>query len=162
LEAVGGYDEAFTRAQDWEMNYRLRRAGGLVWFTPRLRVSYRPRASISALAKQYVNYGRWRGEVMRQHPDTVTLRYLAPPVAVLANALGVVLGLVGIFVTPLLLAWVVPATYLLGVLVATAMSGRALPWRSRLWLVAVFVTMHMSWGAGFLATLTRYIRRGLR
>ena len=27
--AVGGYDEEFTRAQDWEMNYRLRQAGGL-------------------------------------------------------------------------------------------------------------------------------------
>ena len=39
LEAVGGYDEAFTRAQDWEMNYRLRRAGGLIWFTPELKVS---------------------------------------------------------------------------------------------------------------------------
>ena len=38
LERVGGYDESFLRAQDWEMNLRIRRSGGLVWFTPRLRV----------------------------------------------------------------------------------------------------------------------------
>src|SRR3954452_12283435 len=56
LAAVGGYDEAFTRAQDWEMNYRLRQNGGLVWFTPRLRVAYRPRGDVRSLASQYFHY----------------------------------------------------------------------------------------------------------
>ena len=36
---IGGYDSRFTRAQDWEMNYRLRKAGGLIWFDPRLKVT---------------------------------------------------------------------------------------------------------------------------
>ncbi|MGH3387970.1 MAG: glycosyltransferase family 2 protein, partial [Actinomadura sp.] len=34
LERVGGYDETFARAQDWEMNHRIRQTGGTVWFTP--------------------------------------------------------------------------------------------------------------------------------
>src|SRR4051794_28944674 len=67
IDGVGGYDEKFTRAQDWEMNYRLRRNGGLVWFTPMLKVAYRPRESVRALAHQYSHYGRWRYEVMREH-----------------------------------------------------------------------------------------------
>ncbi len=33
LERVGGYDQHFARAQDWEMNHRIRESGGLVWFT---------------------------------------------------------------------------------------------------------------------------------
>ena len=52
LEAAGGYDERFTRAQDWELNHRLRGSGGLVWFAPELRVTYRPRATLGALARQ--------------------------------------------------------------------------------------------------------------
>ena len=35
LERVGGYDESMVRAQDWEMNHRIRESGGLIWFTPR-------------------------------------------------------------------------------------------------------------------------------
>jgi succinoglycan biosynthesis protein ExoA len=162
LDAVGGYDEAFTRAQDWEMNYRLRRAGGLIWFTPALRVSYRPRGSVSALAKQYFNYGKWRGEVMRQHPDTVNLRYLAPPTALVGVALGLVLGLVGIAVHPLLWALLIPAGYVTGVLAGSAVTARGLRARAALWLPIAYPTMHGSWGAGFLSTITRYIGLGRR
>ena len=46
LERLGGYDETFLRAQDWELNHRIRESGGVVWFTPRLPVSYRPRSDL--------------------------------------------------------------------------------------------------------------------
>ena len=36
LVELGGYDEYFCRAQDWEINHRIRQAGGHVWFTPDL------------------------------------------------------------------------------------------------------------------------------
>jgi glycosyltransferase involved in cell wall biosynthesis len=161
LEAVGGYDEAFTRAQDWELNYRLRRAGGLIWFTPALRVSYRPRGSIRSLAGQYFNYGRWRRELMRQHPTTVSLRYLAPPTALLAVTLGLLAGAAGFLWAPLLRwALVLPLGYALGVLTATVATGAGLPGRARLWLPAVYATMHGSWGAGFLSSVRRYTRHG--
>jgi succinoglycan biosynthesis protein ExoA len=55
LERVGGYDEHFQRAQDWEMNHRIRTSGGRVWFTPDLKVVYRPRSSLRGLAEQYFN-----------------------------------------------------------------------------------------------------------
>ena len=162
LEAVGGYDEAFTRAQDWEMNYRLRREGGLIWFTPDLRVAYRPRGSVSALARQYFNYGRWRAEVMRRHPGTVNVRYLAPPVALVAITVGLLLGIVGVWVPWLLLGFAVPVGYVAGVLMATLLAGGGLPARARLWLPLVFATMHTSWGSGFLTSLTPYRRPGSR
>jgi succinoglycan biosynthesis protein ExoA len=162
LDAVGGYNEAFTRAQDWEMNYRLRREGGLIWFTPALKVSYRPRGTLSQLARQYFNYGKWRGEVMRQHPDTVNLRYLAPPTALVAVTLGVLLGLVGIAVHPLLWALLLPGGYVAGVLAGSLVTARGLPRRAALWLPVVYPTMHGSWGVGFLSTLTRYIGPGRR
>ena len=50
------------------MNYRIRSTGGTVWFSPKLSVSYRPRSSLSALARQYFHYGRWR-RVIGQRRD---------------------------------------------------------------------------------------------
>jgi succinoglycan biosynthesis protein ExoA len=147
LDRVGGYDETFTRAQDWEMNYRIRSSGGLVWFSPELSVSYRPRSSLSTLAKQYFHYGRWRRQVMRAHPGSINLRYLAPPLALL----GVVAGLVlSTFLSPLALT--VPAAYLLLVVAGSLVVGRKLPPAALAALPLVIATMHMAWGAGFLSS----------
>jgi glycosyltransferase involved in cell wall biosynthesis len=147
LDRVGGYDETFARAQDWEMNYRIRSSGGLVWFSPELSVSYRPRSSLRAMATQYFHYGRWRRQVMRAHPGSVNLRYLAPPLALL----GVVAGLVlSTFWTPLALT--LPAAYLLLVVAGSLLIGRRLPPGALAVLPVVIITMHMAWGAGFLSS----------
>jgi Glycosyl transferase family 2 len=154
LERVGGYDEAFLRAQDWEMNYRIRRSGGLVWFQPRMRVSYRPRSTVRALARQYFHYGRWRRVVMRQHRGSGNLRYLAAPGAVIAAALGTLVGLVGVTVGPGWLAagFLAPIGYLLGILAGSALTGRGLSARAWAWLPLVYPTMHGAWGVGFLTS----------
>ena len=150
LTAVGGYDEAFLRAQDWEMNLRIRRAGGLVWFTPALRVSYRPRPDVAGLARQYFHYGRWRRVVMRRHEGTASLRYLAPPAALVAVTGGTAVALAG-FVP----GAVLPLGYLAAVLAGSAVEGRGLPPAARLRLPVALVTMHLSWGAGFLSSPRR-------
>src|SRR5690554_131009 len=96
LTAVAGYDEHFRRAQDWELNHRLRSAGFEVWFVPEMAVPYTPRASWRALARQFYWTGQWRREVVRRHPATRSLRYLAAPLAVLALVVGTLVGLVGV------------------------------------------------------------------
>src|SRR5260370_21846961 len=58
IDRVGGYNEAFLRAQDWEMNHRIRAAGGPVCFQPPMRGSYRPRAVPRALCSPYFHYRR--------------------------------------------------------------------------------------------------------
>ncbi len=146
LERVGGYDEAFLRAQDWEMNHRIRTTGGTVWFQPRMRVSYRPRRNAGLLAKQYFHYGRWRRVVARQHKGTINLRYLAPPVAVAGIALGLVGG---VFFWPL---WLVPAAYLALITAATVPLTRGLPVSSWPLVPVALATMHMSWGTGFITS----------
>jgi glycosyltransferase involved in cell wall biosynthesis len=146
LARVGGYDEHFQRAQDWEMNHRIRETGGLVWFQPRMRVSYRPRPSIKALAKQYFHYGRWRRVVARTHQGTINLRYLAPPAAVLAILAGL---LVSPFFWP---ALVVPVGYVVAILLGAALTGRGLPAAAMLRLPLVFATMHLAWGWGFITS----------
>jgi GT2 family glycosyltransferase len=155
IVGLGGYDERFTRAQDYELNIRLRAAGGIVWFDPRLRVTYRPRATVRALAEQYANYGRWRWMVTAQHPRSVRGRYLAPPAALLACVGGVVAAGAGARV-----GLVIPAGYLVAVTVGAATIGRSLPAAALARLPGVLVVMHMSWGAGFLTSALRGRRLG--
>lgn len=145
LERVGGYDETFVRAQDWEMNHRIRQTGGTVWFTPRMRVTYRPRPNTRALARQFFQTGKWRRVVGREHQGTLNLRYLAPPIAVVAIAVGVVAGAVGFWP-----GWVIPGGYAAAVLGGSAVTGRGLPASAWVRLPLVYATMHLSWGTGFL------------
>ena len=159
LERIGGYDSSFTRAQDWEMNYRIRATGGTVWFNPNLSVTYRPRPNVFKLAKQYFEYGSWRHEVMRRHPDTrrtkSALRYFAPPLAVALIVIGKVLGTVGFVMSnSLIWAYVLPFGYL----ALTLLSSLTLIKRARggaLWVPIVLMTMQMSWGIGFLTSRSK-------
>ena len=90
LERVGGYDERFTRAQDWELNHRIRATGGTVWFTPELAGDLPAPPHLAALARQYFQYGRWRRVVARQHhAGTINARYLAPPAMVVGTTLAI-------------------------------------------------------------------------
>lgn len=156
LERVGMFDERIKRGQDWELNRRIRSAGGVVWFTPDLRVTYRPRPSFSALARQFFSTGLWRGELTRRFPSANTLRYFAPPVMVVGVVLGILLGIAGVAqaaagATPLLLlGWAIPAVYLVLVLLATLLVARRDGIRSQLWFLVVLPCIHFCWGVGFV------------
>jgi glycosyltransferase involved in cell wall biosynthesis len=150
LEAIGGFDEHFTRAQDWEMNYRLRKNGGKIYFDPRLEVTYRPRRSLLALSRQYFEYGRWRRVVIRTHKGTINARYLAPPFTVIGTSLSLIAG----FVNPVLL---VPAlTYGSFLILASLKIGKTI--KERFYLPSILFTMHMSWGIGFITSTRRFVR----
>ena len=167
IERAGGYDETMIVAEDWELNYRVRAGGGLIWFTPELRVVYRPRANLQALARQHFRYGRWRRVVARRYPETVNRRYLAAPVATVLNFAGCGLGILGLLSwagrAPADLHWatlgfIIPAVYLLGVITVTAVFARDLPMAVRVRVPVVLATMHMCWGAGFLTSPRRFAR----
>ncbi len=155
LLAVGGFDESMHRAQDWELNYRLRSSGRRIWFSPELRVTYRPRSSLPALARQMFDTGRWRREVVRRHPETASPRYLAPPVAVLGLLTGGLLGLLGVLTgsRPLKVGCVAPAGYLGLVLTGALTAPPGTTPAARVRLPLVLATTHISWGLGFLTGL---------
>jgi succinoglycan biosynthesis protein ExoA len=162
IERVGGYDESYQRAEDWELNHRIRLAGGVVWFQPDLRVTYRPRASVRALAGQYFHYGRWRRVVARQHSGTINPRYLAPPVAVLLMLLGTLAGVAGVAgllsgaagIWPALAAcgFAIPVLYAAGIAGVAVRATRQMRVRVAARLPAALATMHVAWGIGFLTS----------
>ncbi len=152
LDDVGGYDSHYVRAQDWELNYRLRDAGYTVWFVPQMQVPYFPRASWRDLARQFWRTGQWRREVVRRHPQTRSARYLAAPAVVVAVGGGLVVGLVGWAASLAALTWflALPLAYLVGVLGASALLAPRAGTDAALRMPLVLATMHLAWGGGFL------------
>ena len=170
IERVGGYDEEYLRAEDWELNLRIRQSGEVIWFHPGMRVTYRPRDCAGALGRQYFHYGRWRRVVGRQHPGTNNLRYLAAPTATAVIAAGSAVGLAGVAALaaglrgswPLaaLAGLAAPAAYGAGVLAVSARAARQLRPSVAARLPVVLATMHLAWGAGFLTSPRRLVPHG--
>ncbi len=143
LERLGGYDERFARNQDYELNHRIRESGGVVWFDPALKVAYRPRGSLRALASQYFQYGSWKREFARRHPGSLRWRQLAPPLAVLAIVVSLI---VSTWWPPALL---LPAAYLL-VLAIIGVAQLPRIGSPAFGVPLALASMHLAWGSGFL------------
>lgn len=145
LDEVGGFASEMVRNQDAELNARLRAHGHVVWFDPQLEVAYRPRATVVALARQYLSYGRWRRVTMRRHPASIRPRQLAAPAIVTsllaACGVGALRGDAR-----------VPAVVAGGYLAATSVAGALAAERPRDLpaTTVALVTMHLAWGVGFL------------
>jgi len=142
---AGCFDERLTRNQDYELNIRLREAGGTIWFDPQLRVSYVPRGTVRRLARQYFEYGQWKRAVVHLHPGSLKLRQVAPVVV----TVGIGLGALGAVVTPWTL--VLPAAYFGAVGLAAVLEDVSNSPR----IAAALATMHLSWGTGFLTARPR-------
>lgn len=157
LDEVGMFDESIRRGEDWELNYRIRRAGYRVWFDPALSVTYWPRESWQRLARQFRATGRWRGELVRRFGRGNSVRFFAPPLLLLTIALSVVVavlqatGLLGGGWAVAASVVYLPVVAYVMLIVAWAVLRGGAGWRDKLWTAAVLPTMHLSWGAGFLA-----------
>jgi glycosyltransferase involved in cell wall biosynthesis len=151
LVEVGLFDEGIKRGQDWELNRRLRASGGTVWFTPELKVVYRPRSSLRKLVRQFVATGIWRGELARRFGSANGIRYFIPPLAVMGTLAGIVLGVVGALtgVQWLLLGFIVPGLYA-AVVIAASIRAAGAGLRTGLWYLIVLPCIHFGWGTGFV------------
>jgi len=152
LEAVGRYDETFTRNQDAELNERLNRAGHEVWLDPRMAVDYYPRSTIAGLARQFWQYGWWRLRTARKHRGSLRPRQLA------------VVALVGGLLIALVAAAVVNPWFLLpvvayGALVLGAGLFAGDTVGERLLVPVALIIMHVTWAAGFVTSAIASVGR---
>ena len=159
LEAAGGFDAALARNQDYELNWRLRERGETVWFDPALAVAYRPRGSLTQLARQYYGYGWWKRAMLRRHPAALRWRQLAPPLLVSALAGSAVLaaavavagrGRPGSAALLSAAAAAVPLAWLALLGAGAALAALRCRNAAALLLPLVLAAMHLSWGTGFL------------
>jgi glycosyltransferase involved in cell wall biosynthesis len=150
IRIVGGWDERFLRNQDFELNHRLRRAGGRIVFDPSIWSFYRPRESLRAIARQYWDYGRFKALTVATAPQSVRPRQIAP-VMLLATATTAVLP-VGL------------ARFARGVMAvyALVLGGATVKSRGGWRTMVVLGTIHGVWGAGLLTGLAQLGARSVR
>jgi hypothetical protein len=145
---VGLFDPHLVRNQDDEFNFRLKRAAGKVWQSPRIQSSYSPRASLKALFRQYMQYGFWKVAVMRKHGGLASLRQMVPGVFVAANIVLLALTLLQPVFFQLWFAML--ALYLIAAFAAAVGAARRDGWDLLPVLPLVFLTYHVGYGSGFL------------
>jgi succinoglycan biosynthesis protein ExoA len=152
FQRIGLFDEELVRNQDDELNFRLIRAGGKIFQSPRIRCWYEPRASLLALASQYFQYGYWKVLVIKKHGWPASLRHLVPPTFVGSVCLLTVASF--FTVTAMYTLAILLGLYILLNLVASF----NICWRKfRLLPVMpiVLTTYHFSYGFGFLIAMIK-------
>lgn len=154
LRRLGGMNPAWEVNEDYEMNIRLRDAGGKILLSPSIRSQYAVRPSLRSLCRQYFRYGMWRFRTVRHHPGSLRARQLAAPMLVLGLVASMLLSAVS-----LPLAAIIPAVYAVGLLCASVLAarGKGLGPGAAL-LPVVFACIHLAWGLGFLAGAIRFGR----
>jgi glycosyltransferase involved in cell wall biosynthesis len=144
----GYFDEELVRNQDDEHNLRITRSGGKIWQSRSIRSWYRPRESLVALFKQYMQYGYWKVRVIQKHKLPASPRHLVPAAFLLVLMLLAAAAFASVPALWLLI-WVV-GTYALATTVASVEAA----WRSELKLLpvlpVVFACYHFGYGYGFL------------
>lgn len=155
LHQLGGMREDLAVNEDYEMNVRLRAAGGRVYLSPTIYSTYFVRGSLTKLARQYARYGFWKVRTLVEHPGSLRWRQLAAPAFVASLALTWpmvrVLGWIG---------WVPLGAYVLANAGASVLVASRTTWRSLPLLPLIFAIVHCSWGSGFWAGIPWWLVRG--
>lgn len=152
LIAHGGWDEDWPINQDSELAARMRAKGERIVCVPAMAADYVPRDSLPALARQYYRYGMYRCKTSGRHPESLRLANLLPP------AFAVTLALTALAPRPLRrAARAALALYAGGVAVESArLAKRERDADLLTKLPAVFPTMHLSHGTGFLVGCLKF------
>jgi hypothetical protein len=145
FERFGLYDERLILNQDWELNQRILRGGGVVWLNPDIRVYYFARQTVRSMLSRAWETGRWVAYMWRLAPHSVTPRH-AVPAAFIAIAAVPGLGLA-----------VLAAHQVAAAGAALSEAVRLRDPRLALALPPMFLALHASYGGGTLAGLVEVV-----
>jgi glycosyltransferase involved in cell wall biosynthesis len=146
---IGHYDERLVRNQDYEINRRLIRSGGRIWFNPAIQIKYYNQSSVLGLFRQAFNTGKWNPWMWFIAPYTFAWRHAIPllfaTILFLATLLSVVRPILGCF---LVLFVLLP--YSAVAIWASAEQCRRFGWSLFLLLPGCFFLYHFIYGSGAL------------
>lgn len=149
FEKTGLLDEELIRNQDDELHYRINSYKYKILMVPEMQCEYYVRGSIGKLFSQYYQYGLFKPLVLKKVKSGIRLRHLIPTFFVIyLFLLGFLLKLSGIFVVPFLL-------YMSINIYISVRSESSV--KNILTSMLVFITLHFSYGSGFIVGLKKII-----
>ena len=157
FDDIGFFDETFDACEDVEFNHRVDKAGKKCLLASSVRLHYYPRNSLRSLFRQLARYGRGRMRLARKHPETTSLKSLAPGLLVAFLGLGGLSFLVSPFWGYVYLA--ISGAYLAFVILyCVRLAYAAKDWPALPWLPCAFLSIHG--GAGW-GVLYEFLRGGI-
>ncbi|HKX26244.1 MAG TPA: glycosyltransferase family 2 protein [Blastocatellia bacterium] len=157
IDLAGPFDEELVRNQDDEYNYRLRRLGAKILLAADVRARYYSRGTLSKLIQQYFQYGYWKVRVLQKHPFQMSPRQFVPPAFVAALIISTALALCSSL--GFLLLGSIAGSYLAANLAASVWTARGSSWNYLPILPFVYLSLHLSYGLGFLIGLLKFADR---
>jgi len=154
-EALKGYDETLAVNEDFDFNYRARRAGYRVVFDPAIRAAYFARPTLGALKRQYRRYGFWKRQMLRK--DSRALHRRQIPAILLAPWL--VLTVLAVLLVPGLAQAALALIYPLGV-AAGGLWISVVRGVNPIAAILALATVHIAWSAGFWSRVRPYANMG--
>ena len=148
FDKIGNFDEKFIRNQDDEFNYRLRKNGGKIYLTPKIKSWYYPRANFKKLWRQYFGYGFYKVLVLQKHPKMMQFRQFVPAgfiLAIISSTMLACANKVFLYVLFALLSIYILAAFFMSVRLSVKKNSSLIP---KIFLS--FVILHFSYGFGFL------------
>jgi len=156
FEKIGYFNEKLFGSQDFELNLRLKKAGGKILLAPNIATAYYPKATLKEFFKHNIKDGIWAILPMKYGAPPFKLRHLIP--------LFFVLGVIGPFILSI---WYRPFIFLtLGVLGLYLLASFYFSIRIAVkeknlllipFLVAAFAVRHFGYGFGSFIGLFRLI-----
>jgi glycosyltransferase involved in cell wall biosynthesis len=105
-EKVGGFNHSLITVDDEELDYRIRRKGYRILYTPHAIVYHYRRRTWRSFAKMAYNYGLGRGQAIKLHRDLGKWFHFIPSITILLIIMLLILSFLNntfLFVTFLIL-----------------------------------------------------------
>lgn len=148
---LGKFNEEMLSNEDYEFNTRVRQSGGKIWMDTRIQSQYYARKTLSELSRQYWRYGFWKFKMLKKYPDSIRWRQAIPPVFVLFLVLFGIMSFISSFAFIILIA--VSGVYFSALLSAGIFESVKNKNACFNLMVFALITMHFSWGGGFLMSI---------
>ncbi len=152
FDEIGYFDETLLTNEDYELNTRILRNGGRIYYDPKIKSEYHARGTLKDLLLQYWRYGYWKLKMLRRYPETIRLRQALPPLFVMTIfvlAIASIFFLYG-FVT---LAAILVLYFLILFFASLRPAKKESDYRLMVGIPISIFVMHIAWGAGFIVSL---------
>lgn len=151
FDEIGYFEENFAISEDSELNWRIRKAGYKILFSPDIKSYYHPRKTIPKFIQQMFRYGILRVHMFKKHKSAIKITHIIPPVFVFT------LISLSILTISSVVNWIIVFSILLLYFlmnlfsVILKISGKNLKFIP---IVSILIfVLHFSWGLGFIVGL---------
>lgn len=145
FEKVGLFNESLLRTEDNEMHYRIRQVGYRICYDPTI-VSYQyARNSLKKMIRQKYGNGYWVGKTLKICPKCLSLYHVIPALFVLGIIVTTALAWLGIWQIAMLMWSLYGLFAVTSVAVTVAREGFHF---SQLMIPALFLVLHSCYGIG--------------